>query len=644
MEGHPLCRDRLTTPTTPAPGTHDFCTNYASESCCQNDNSIQAYVSSFDLPPGECFEFVKNSFCGQCDTWGAHIFGVELSLDRDVPLFCPDFCSEFWNACKDIEWKNNPFDPQGRTTTLSELYSCSGEIGFCEDNALDDRIYCFDGQPFELPTSPPREEHGSICTEHIVNNPFGDPWTQVTWPLDLAFPNDGTDRMFLVGRDGRIQIFNRYTGQNLGLFMNIQNRVFNGGERGLLGFAFHPDYRTNGKFYLHYSCDPQAHPDCAVPCTQDSDCPHWNGQQWDQPCQNNFCVFNHQSVIEEYINNPPSSNSLSSSTPTRTIFRLIQPFLNHNAGSINFGNDGYFYVAFGDGGIEPNDPRMVSQGLSYYWGKMLRLDLDSTPDSGKNYSVPSDNPFFDEEKNEIWAIGLRNPYRCSFADALQPDYLLCGDVGEGDVEEVDLIIKGGNYGWPKYEGTIVSDSLPAISNNIEPVVSYPHNNGGESVIGGYVYRGDKDNCTYGRYIFSDWLHGLYSSYETSIGSGTFAPADAISVECESSQTDCGQSFIAFAQDEKRDLYLVNGAGVKRIIEPSRCGITECSSTNKREWMKRQRTLPEGCTTTGNSGTTGSETKEPITTDSSPDETQEESSSVPILISFATTMLAIITLL
>ncbi len=283
-------------------------------------------------------------------------------------------------------------------------------------------------------------------------------------PVFLTAPPDGSDRIAVVEKAGVIHIFpNDDAVTATTVFLDHRAVVRPDGEGGLLGLAFHPDYATNGFFYVYYTFGP----------TFDSRVSRWRVDSID-----------------------PNRADASSE---EVLLEFDQPFANHNGGMIAFGPDGMLYIATGDGG-GANDPFDNSQNLGNLLGKVLRLD----PDGG----VPADNPFvgMPTARGEIWAYGLRNPWRFSFDRATGDLWL--GDVGQNGFEEVDLIERGGNYGWRVYEGNssaINPFDLPA-SDFAAPVIAYDHSLGA-SVTGGYVYRGSRLSSLVGSYLYGDFTSG-----------------------------------------------------------------------------------------------------------------------------------------
>ena len=291
--------------------------------------------------------------------------------------------------------------------------------------------------------------------------------------VDLVFSDDDTARAFLVLQPGRIEVFD-YTaeGTRPQEFLDIRSKVSNrGNEEGLLGMALSPNFLSDGHFYLYYSA--------AGPRRS---------------------VISRFSVRSDnlYIADPSSE---------RVILEVTQPHSNHNGGQIRFGPEGFLYISLGDGG-SGGDPEGNGQNLTTLLGSILRIDV-GTLDSLGTYSVPSGNPFTNSSnsKSEIWAYGLRNPWRFSF-DSATGD-LWVGDVGQKGYEEINLVTRGSNYGWNVMEGfhcfTDSDGSCDQIG-LVSPVTEYDRG-GGCSVTGGYVYRGSRLPELSGAYVYGDYCTG-----------------------------------------------------------------------------------------------------------------------------------------
>lgn len=299
-------------------------------------------------------------------------------------------------------------------------------------------------------------------------------------PLDLQSPEDGSNRIFVVEQGGTIKVFdNNESVESASTFLDIGNRIASSGELGLLGLAFHPDYGTNGLFYVMYTPS------------------------------NDLAVVSRFQVSVNDVNLADNANET-------ILLRIPQPFTNHNGGQLAFGPDGYLYVASGDGG-GGGDPNGNAQNLNTLLGNILRIDVDVT-ENGMEYAIPSDNPFADnsEARGEIFAHGLRNPWRFSFDT--QTGLIWAGDVGQGELEEIDIIENGGNYGWNILEGTSCYNTQDcATDETIAPVFEYNHDANDKSITGGYVYRGSLVPSLEGFYVYADFVSGRIWALSTNLG-------------------------------------------------------------------------------------------------------------------------------
>lgn len=293
----------------------------------------------------------------------------------------------------------------------------------------------------------------------------------VTSPVDLQSPDDDKDRIFVVSQSGTIVVFpNNPAVTATKTFLDITDRVTSGGELGLLGLAFHPNYKNNGYFYVNYTApNPR------------------------------------RTVIARYSvsqTNPDSADKNSE----LILFTFDQPFSNHNGGQVMFGPDGYLYIATGDGGSS-GDPNGNGQNKSVLLGKILRIDVNRQSDP-LPYAIPPDNPFANNTqgwKKEIFTYGMRNPWRFCFDT--ETNLMYCADVGQGAWEEVDILVNGGNYGWKIMEGNHCYNATTCDTTGlIKPIWEYAHNSsGGYSITGGYVYRGPNVPELTGKYICGDYV-------------------------------------------------------------------------------------------------------------------------------------------
>jgi glucose/arabinose dehydrogenase len=298
-------------------------------------------------------------------------------------------------------------------------------------------------------------------------------------PLDLQVPPGERARLFVVEQAGRIRII-RGGSVVSPAFLDIVARVGSGGERGLLGLAFHPDYASNGRFYVNYT-------------DRSGD--------------------THVSEFRASSQNPDLADAASE----REVMFVRQPFANHNGGGLAFGPDGMLYIGLGDGG-SGGDPMNNGQRLDTRLGKLLRVDVNLTP-----FGVPAENPFTSQRGAlpEIWAYGLRNPWRFSFDRATGDLYI--GDVGQNAAEEIDfaaapLAARGLNFGWNVMEGTRCFRPASGCSSAglTLPVLDYGRSDG-FSVTGGVVYRGCRMPGYAGTYFYGDYGSGIIRSFRIQNG-------------------------------------------------------------------------------------------------------------------------------
>ena len=296
-------------------------------------------------------------------------------------------------------------------------------------------------------------------------------------PLALENAGDGSGRLFVAEQAGQIRILKN--GQLVpepfldirAKLVPMENKYM---DTGILGFAFHPDYKSNGRFFVHYS----------APSAKGSD---------------------HTSVLAEY--RVSADNPDRASSEEKIILEVEQPESNHNGGNIVFDRQGFLYLGFGDGGGQGDahgDPGN-GQDLNQLLGKIIRIDVDQ----GDPYRIPDDNPFVGKEgRDEIWAYGLRMPWRLSIDP--ETGELFCGDVGQSAYEEVNIIEKGKNYGWRAMEGYHLYDTTLYERGGefALPIAEYPHSLG-ISVTGGHVYRGEQFPELEGKYVFGDWAFKVF---------------------------------------------------------------------------------------------------------------------------------------
>ncbi|MEO5569990.1 MAG: PQQ-dependent sugar dehydrogenase [Bacteroidia bacterium] len=362
-------------------------------------------------------------------------------------------------------------------------------------------------------------------------------WSQVSiTPFATGFygitdiQSAGDDRLFIIEQLGRVKIVDRHGNVNPVPFLDIHLEVAAGGEQGLLGLAFSPNYKNDSCFYVNYT------------------------------------TYGMQSRISRFhVSSTNPDSALASSEELLIV--VNQPFVNHNGGCLQFGNDGYLYCALGDGG-NGGDPLGYGQNLKDTLGNLLRIDV--SPANG--YNIPPSNPFINDTAANplIWAYGLRNPWRFSF-DRITHD-LWIGDVGQGLWEEIDFqpakSTGGENYGWRCYEGNhpYNTSGCGGQSNYVMPVYDYAHSpTNGCSVTGGYVYRGGKYAAMFGKYFFADYCQGVLHTLKKDTG---FAWTNTI--EGDFNDYDFG----TFGEDRYGELYLggFTSGTVYKIIH------TDCTPT------------------------------------------------------------------
>lgn len=354
----------------------------------------------------------------------------------------------------------------------------------------------------------------------LLDNPFPNLPTLAT-PLAMYMAPADSSSWYVVQQTGQVIKFaNNAAVSSVSTFINIADaRLVSGGERGLLGMAFHPDFVTNGYVYLSYT--------------------------------NNSSGLN--SRISRF--NLDGTGQVLDPSSEVIILTVPQPFSNHNGGQIMFGPDGYLYIGFGDGG-SAGDPNGNGQDTNTLLGAILRIDVGDG--SSGSYTIPADNPFVSGGgQPEIFAYGLRNPWRWSFDSATNK--LWAGDVGQGDFEEIDIITKGNNYGWNTMEGTHCFNDITEScdqSGLTLPVAEYDHSQG-FSVTGGYVYHGSNIAFLQGHYLYADYVTGRIWGLEET-GVGQFTSTELL---------DTTLSIASFAEDHAGELYIVNmGGSIHKIAE------------------------------------------------------------------------------
>jgi glucose/arabinose dehydrogenase len=391
---------------------------------------------------------------------------------------------------------------------------------------------------------------------------------EIVSPVGITHAGDGTNRLFVTDQRGTIHVIQDGSVVDTP-FLDIESRLVperqGFDERGLLGLAFHPNFGQAGttgadRFYVYYSApQPNGNPDDPV-----------------NP-------VDHQSIIAEYAVTALGSN-VADPNSERILLAFDEPQFNHNGGHLGFGPDNMLYITTGDGGGGgdnepghtgggPDDPAGGlgnAQDRTNLLGKVLRIDVNGTNGASGEYGIPNDNPFAGAGggvREEIYAYGLRNPWRATFDNGPGgTDRLIVADVGQGAVEEINIIESGENYGWRIKEGTFDFDATVSPDPDvplIDPVAEYAHpgaNNGllevGLSVTGGVVYRGSDFPALDGKYIFGDWSTSFGTPNGTLLGMEETSPGEFdLSVLSVVGGNPIGEYILAFGLDENGEAYV-----------------------------------------------------------------------------------------
>lgn len=350
-------------------------------------------------------------------------------------------------------------------------------------------------------------------------------------PIVVTHAGDGSNRVFVAEQDGVVKVFpNDQECEEATVFLDIDERCVyadNQNEEGLLGMAFHPKYKENGQFFLYYTSNESPH----------------------------------LSVVSRFTVSKEDPNKADEKSE-EILMRIPQPFWNHNGGTIEFGPDGYLYIGLGDGG-SGNDPEGHGQNLTTVLGSILRIDVDHQ-DSGIAYAIPKDNPFINTEvpvgprgqkakaRPEIYAYGVRNIWRLSF-DSKTGD-LWAADVGQNLWEEINIIQKGGNYGWNVREGKhwFRPDGRDVDRTDlIDPIYEYGHDIG-KSITGGTVYRGTRVPELVGKYVYGDYVSGRLWALDYDVKAGK--------VKANYSLTGENLPMLSFGTDQSGDVYFTTPFG------------------------------------------------------------------------------------
>ncbi|KAM3910544.1 HHIP-like protein 1 [Leptodactylus fuscus] len=561
VRGHPQCLD-YKPPFQPSKPLA-FCTDYSSFGCCDADQDKLIaerfnYISEFLDHSGvsACGDYIRNILCQECSPYAAHLYDAEDANTplRDLPGLCGNYCTEFWFRCRST--LSLIIEDQDLSAIEKDV------VKFCRLLTIDDVNYCYPNvlTNAELNTglgNMQEDEDGclQLCLQEVANGLHN--------PVAMVHANDGTYRFFIAEQMGYVWAYLRNGSRVDKPFLNVSKAVLTspwaGDERGFLGIAMHPNFRHNGKFYVYYSI---------------------------------YAKKEERIRISEFQVSTEDMN-MADHKSERIILEITEPASNHNGGQILFGVDGYLYVFTGDGGRagDPFGEFGNAQNKSSLLGKVLRINVTGN-DKGPPYRIPVDNPFLRDRtaRPEVFAYGARNMWRCS-VDRGDPitkkgrGRIFCGDVGQNKFEEVDVIQKGGNYGWRAKEGFSCYDKKlchNASLDDILPIFAYPHSLG-KSVTGGYVYRGCQMPNLVGRYIFGDFMSGRLMSLKEDKDGKQWHYTEV----CMGRGQTCNfpklinayyPYIISFGEDEAGELYFLStgtpsaavAAGVVyKIVDPSK---------------------------------------------------------------------------
>jgi glucose/arabinose dehydrogenase len=408
------------------------------------------------------------------------------------------------------------------TARIAALTACLVLAGCTQDGSTAA------GPPDNPPTSSPRPARSPRATPPDIATDFDPRQVRLRLdtvaqgfeaPLVVTSAGDGSGRLFVAEQGGRIFEIGA-EGARPAPFLDLSDLTEASGEQGLLGLAFHPAYEDNGRLFINYT-------DTAG-----------------------------DTVIAEYRARRRHQADLGSG---RTVLSFDQPFPNHNGGGLAFGPDGYLYIATGDGG-SAGDPQGNGQALDTLLGKLLRIDVDAR-NNESGYAVPANNPFVDraEARPEIWAYGLRNPWRFGFDRATNRVWI--GDVGQSNLEEINRVSlrggRGANFGWSILEGTSCYAATDCRRAGLEPPVTQYDHGDGCSVTGGYVYRGSAHPELAGGYFFGDFCSGKVWALDAGVQNLT-RPIELL---------DTDHAISSFGEGEDGELFLTDHASgrVLRLV-------------------------------------------------------------------------------
>eukprot|EP00057_Strongylocentrotus_purpuratus_P028107 XP_011682581.1 PREDICTED: HHIP-like protein 2 isoform X4 [Strongylocentrotus purpuratus] len=567
VRAHPQCLDFYPPFELPS-DSQPFCDGYKDFGCCtltQNEAIRERYQTlKRNLPESaahECRNFLKDILCQECSPYAAHLFDAETTHRKtSLPGLCGGYCSSLYNTCPGLIPLVTDDAAIIDAHNASESAFCAaveiGDMDYCYPNILQDTF--LDDLAWEARTG---GGDGCLCFEEFAND--------LRNPILAVNANDSTHRLFIAEQVGIVHVYLRNGTRLNDPFLDIQDTVRTssrrGDERGFLGLAFHPNFTSNSRLFVYYS-------------TLSS-----SGSEIIR--------------ISEFQTMSNDSNRVNMTTES-VILDVEQPAGNHNGGQMLFDDQGYLYAILGDGGRggDPFGQYGNAQNLAELLGSVIRIDVDQQQE-GLAYAIPPDNPYVSysnsERRHEIYAYGTRNMWRCSIDQGDRQTgegrgRIFCGDVGQSSYEEIDIIEKGGNYGWRGKEGFSCYDNTICnfLENEVLPIHVYPHTVG-KSVIGGYVYRGCQYPNLNGKYIFGDYVSGRlfelnentatqeWNSREFCLGDNTVCTGSMLG--------SFPKNILSFGEDEAGEMYLLSTSEAKttvpqgkvfKIVDPRKRGNPE----------------------------------------------------------------------
>lgn len=356
-------------------------------------------------------------------------------------------------------------------------------------------------------------------------------------PIELMQLPDTSGKFLVVSQVGQIFTFeNTPTVSRRDTLLNISSRVFYSGEAGLIGIAFHPNFTLNRHLFVHYN--------------------RRQGTQLQTIISSFFCAYDARGVLRADV------------STENIVLTINQPYNNHNGGKMEFGNDGYLYISLGDGG-SGNDPQNYALNMTSLLGKILRINVD--PGQGTPYTIPPDNPFVNagaSVRPEIYAYGLRNVWK--FCIDRPTGKIWAGDVGQNQIEEIDLIYSGANYGWRTYEGRRCNIGPCNPAGVTMPIFQYTQAQNDKSITGGVVYRGSSLPPIFGHYLYGDYVSGRLWALDAT---DTANPVNTLLMSAQG-------AISAFGTDSSGEVYVArysaNSGSILKLVNPSISGIEKQS--------------------------------------------------------------------